>query len=178
MRPMNRLRFGTYLARNMLPVYQAITEKLGRRLGIEAELVVETDCESCAKDKNEVCFVCSLPCVEFERQGISPAVPSAAPVLAGERYAGRPIYFSDVIVHRRSPFLSFLDLRGRSRANLEPGSIRMVSPGLALWQAGIEIVPPDAATPLKGHVVQVMKKAQDRRLILEEHPKVFPSPPA
>ncbi len=178
MRPMNRLRFGTYLAPNMLPVYRAITEEVGRRLGIEAELVVETDYESCAKDKNEVCFVCSLPYVEFERQGISPAVRIAAPELAGERYAGKPTYFSDVIVHRRSPFRSFLDLRGRSWAYLERGSIRMVSPGLALWQAGIEIVPPDAVTPLKGHVVQVMKRAEDRWLILEAHPKVFPSPPA
>jgi phosphonate transport system substrate-binding protein len=44
----------------------------------------------------------------------------AAPVLEGERYGGRPIYFSDVIVHRDSPFRSFLDLRGRSWAYNEP----------------------------------------------------------
>ena len=119
---MNRLRFGTYLAPNMLPVYQAITEEVGRRLGIETELVVETDYESCAQDKNEVCFVCSLPYVEFERRGISPAIPIAAPVLEGERYADQPVYYSDVIVHRDSPFRSFLDLRGRSWAYNEPHS--------------------------------------------------------
>ena len=119
---MNRLRFGTYLAPNMLPVYQAITEEVGRRLGIETELVVETDYESCAQDKNEVCFVCSLPYVEFERQGISPAIPIAAPVLEGERYADQPVYYSDVIVHRDSPLRSFLDLRGRSWAYNEPHS--------------------------------------------------------
>lgn len=117
---MNRLRFGTYLAPNMLPVYRAITEEVGRRLGIETELVVETDYESCAEDRNEVCFVCSLPYVEFEREGVSPAVPVAAPVLEGERYGDRPVYFSDVIVHRDSPFDSFLDLRGRSWAYNEP----------------------------------------------------------
>ena len=119
---MNRLRFGTYLAPNMLPVYQAITDEVGRRLGIETELVVETDYESCAQDKNEVCFVCSLPYVEFERQGIAPSVPIAAPVLEGDRYGDKPIYFSDVIVHRDSPFGSFLDLRGRSWAYNEPHS--------------------------------------------------------
>ena len=119
---MNRLRFGTYLAPNMLPVYQAITEEVGRRLAIETELVVETDYESCAQDKNEVCFVCSLPYVEFERQGISPAIPIAAPVLEGERYADQPVYYSDVIVHRDSPLRSFLDLRGRSWAYNEPHS--------------------------------------------------------
>jgi phosphonate transport system substrate-binding protein len=117
---MNRLRFGTFLAPNIMPVYQAVTEEVGRRLGIETELVVETDYEACAKDNNEVCFVCSLPYVEFERRGISPAVPIAAPVLAGERYGGKPVYYSDVIVHRDSPLRSFLDLRGCSWAYNEP----------------------------------------------------------
>ena len=117
---MDRLRFGTFLAPSIMPVYQAVTEEVGRRLAIETELVVETDYEACAQDKNEVCFVCSLPYVEFERQGISPAVPLAAPVLEGDRYADRPIYYSDVIVHWDSPFSSFLDLRGRSWAYNEP----------------------------------------------------------
>ena len=116
----DRLRFGTYLAPNMLQVYQAIADEVGRRLEIETELHVEIDYESCAQDVNEVCFVCSLPYVEFERRGISPAEPIAAPVLEGERYGGRPVYFSDVIVHRDSPFHTFLDLRGRSWAFNEP----------------------------------------------------------
>lgn len=117
---MNRLRFGTFLAPAIMPVYQAVTDEVGRRLGLETELVVETDYAACAKDENEVCFVCSLPYVDFERRGIAPAVPIAAAVLEGERYAGRPIYFSDVVVHRESPFTSFLDLRGHSWAYNEP----------------------------------------------------------
>ena len=117
---MNHLSFGTFLAPTVMPVYQAVADEVGRRLGVETDLVVETDYEACAKDKREVCFVCGLAYVEFERQGISPAVPLAAPVLAGERYGGRPIYFSDVIVHRDSPFRTFLDLRGRSWAYNEP----------------------------------------------------------
>jgi phosphonate transport system substrate-binding protein len=117
---LDRLRFGTYLAPSVLPVYQAITEGVGRQLGMETELVVETSYESCKKDENEVCFVCSLPYVTFERQGLDLAVPVAAPVLEGDRYRGLPIYFSDVIVHRDSPFESFLDLRGRSWAYNEP----------------------------------------------------------
>jgi phosphonate transport system substrate-binding protein len=117
---MHALRFGTYLAPSVLSVYEAITEEVGRRLGIETELVVETSYESCRADRNEVCFVCSLPYVTFERQGLDLAVPVAAPVLRGERYRGRPIYFSDVIVHRDSPVRSFLDLRGRSWAYNEP----------------------------------------------------------
>ncbi|MGZ8623698.1 MAG: PhnD/SsuA/transferrin family substrate-binding protein [Actinomycetota bacterium] len=117
---MDRLRFGTYLAPSVLPVYEAITEAVGRRLGIETELVVETSYESCERDENEVCFVCSLPYVTYERRGLDLAVPVAAPVLRGNRYAGRPIYYSDVIVPRESAFRSFLDLRGRSWAYNEP----------------------------------------------------------
>jgi phosphonate transport system substrate-binding protein len=114
------LRFGTYLAPSVLPVYEAITEEVGRRLGIATELVVETSYESCRRDENEVCFVCSLPYVMFEREGLDLAEPVAAPVLSGARYGGRPIYFSDVIVRPEAPFRRFVDLRGRSWAYNEP----------------------------------------------------------
>jgi len=35
-----------------------------------------------------------------------------APILLGERYQHRPVYFSDVIVRRDSPYISFADLQG------------------------------------------------------------------
>ena len=114
------LRFGTFLAPNMMPVYQAIADVVGARLGMSTELVVESDYENCRNDINDVCFVCSLPYVMFEREGISPATPIAAPVLEGDRYEGKPIYFSDVIVHRDSGIRTFADLRGRSWAYNEP----------------------------------------------------------
>lgn len=104
----------------MTPVYQAIADAVGESLGMTTELVVEEDYESCRNDINDICFVCSLPYVTFEREGISPAVPVAAPVLKGERYAGRPIYFSDVIVHKDNPAESFEDLRGQSWSYNEP----------------------------------------------------------
>jgi phosphonate transport system substrate-binding protein len=85
---MNRLRFGTYFAPGIMPVYKAVAEEIGRQLGIEIELVVETDYESRGRDIYEVCFVCSLPYVEFERRGVSPAGPIAAPVLEGGRQPG------------------------------------------------------------------------------------------
>lgn len=117
-----KLRFGTFLAPNMLGVYQAIADEVGKRLNVETELIVETDYENCAKDLNDVCFVCSLPYIEFERRGISPSVPIAAPVLAGMRYGNKPIYFSDVIVRADSPFKSFKDLKGHSWCYNEPHS--------------------------------------------------------
>lgn len=114
------LRFGTFLAPNMMPVYTAIAEAVGEILGLTTELVVESDYENCRNDVNDVCFVCSLPYIHFEREGVAPAVPIAAPVLRGERYEGRPIYFSDVIVAADSDLHTFADLRGRSWAYNEP----------------------------------------------------------
>jgi phosphonate transport system substrate-binding protein len=114
------LRFGTFLAPNMMPVYSAIADAVGESLGLSTELIVETDYENCRNDVNDVCFVCSLPYVHFEREGTAPAVPIAAPVLQGERYRDEPIYFSDVIVAADSDIDTFADLRGRSWAFNEP----------------------------------------------------------
>jgi uncharacterized protein (TIGR02246 family) len=57
----------------------------------------------------------------------------------------------------------------------ERGNIRMLTPDLAIWQGGLEITPPGGRPSMKGHVVQVMKKVGGRWLILEGHPKFFPS---
>lgn len=116
------LRFGTFLAPNMLSTYEAMAATVGARLGMSVEVVVETDYTRCVEDVNDICFVCSLPYILFERQGRSPAEPIAAPVLIGDRYGGLPIYFSDVIVHRDNPARSFFDLRGASWAYNEPMS--------------------------------------------------------
>jgi len=59
----------------------------------------------------------------------------------------------------------------------ERGAVRMLSPDLAVWQGGMEIVPPGGAAPMRGHVVQVMQRVHGRWLILEGHPKLFPPPP-
>jgi uncharacterized protein (TIGR02246 family) len=61
-----------------------------------------------------------------------------------------------------------------ARVSQDSGSVRMLSSDLALWQGGMEIFPAGGAPPLKGHVVQVMKKVKGRWLILEAHPKLFP----
>jgi phosphonate transport system substrate-binding protein len=61
----------------------------------------------------------------------------AAPVARGERYQGRPVYFSDVVVRRERLFGSFEDLRGASWAYNEPRShsgFNVVRAHLAQWQ--------------------------------------------
>lgn len=63
-----------------------------------------------------------------------------------------------------------------AKVTQERGTVRLLSADLAIWQGGLEIVPP-AGAPLKGHVVQVLIKLGERWLTLEAHPKIFPPPP-
>jgi hypothetical protein len=61
-----------------------------------------------------------------------------------------------------------------AKMSQERGTVRMLSRDLALWQGGMEITPANAAPPIKGHVVQIMKRVGARWLVLEAHPKLFP----
>jgi phosphonate transport system substrate-binding protein len=118
--PHRTLRFATFLAPNMLPVYAFVVRRVAERLGVAAELVVGSGYDGLA-EQADLSFVCGLPYVHLARRG-EPIEPIAAPVLRGERYGGRPVYFSDVIVRRDSPFSRFEDLRGRSWCYNEPWS--------------------------------------------------------
>jgi phosphonate transport system substrate-binding protein len=119
--PLRPLRFVSYLAPNMLPVYGFIARHVGARLGCPTELRAGGGYDELA-DPPEVAFLCGLPYVEHTRRAEPAVEPVAAPVLQGERYGGRPVYFSDVIVRRDSPFRSFADLRGQSWSFNEPHS--------------------------------------------------------
>jgi phosphonate transport system substrate-binding protein len=123
MRPMiAKLRIATFLSSNMLPVYEFIVDAIGRELGYGAELVVGASFDQFANGEVDAGFICGLPYVQLARQRPAPVELLAAPVIRGDRYAGRPIYFSDVIVHRDSPVRTFADLRGRSWAYNDPDS--------------------------------------------------------
>jgi phosphonate transport system substrate-binding protein len=119
---MTKLRFKTFLAPNMWPVYAFIVEAVGVRLGIETELAVGRSFDEFARGEAEAGFLCGLPYVQLARRAPGLLEPLVAPVLHGERFAGRPIYFSDVIVHRDAPFARFEDLRGRTWAYNDPDS--------------------------------------------------------
>lgn len=116
------LRFATFLAPTMFPVYQAIAERIGERLGCPTQLVVGDGFEMFAQGDADVGFLCGLPYVRLMDEPEPSIEVVAAPVLQGARYAGRPIYFSDVIVHRDSPWHRFADLRGCTWAYNDPDS--------------------------------------------------------
>jgi phosphonate transport system substrate-binding protein len=116
-----KVRITTFLAPNMLPVYQLIATHLSRTLNYPIELVVGSSYGEVYQ--SEFSFICGLPYV-LRTPPRQPARIQAivAPVLQGERYQNKPIYFSDVIVHQDSPFRSFADLRNHSWAYNEPES--------------------------------------------------------
>jgi phosphonate transport system substrate-binding protein len=123
---MDTLRFTTYLAPSVRPVYEFVARAVGERLGIETELVDGTSCDRFAAGEGDVAFLCGLPYVELasgaKPEWEPPFELLAAPVLSGARYGGRPVYFSDVIVHADSDIHSFEELRGRTWSFNEPHS--------------------------------------------------------
>jgi phosphonate transport system substrate-binding protein len=116
------LRFATFLAPNMLPVYRFLADRIGRRLHRRVELVVGRSFDQFEAGEADLGVICGLPYVWLADRRPPSVEPLAAPVLAGDRYAGRPIYFSDVIVRHDSPITRLEELEGRSWAYNEPAS--------------------------------------------------------
>jgi phosphonate transport system substrate-binding protein len=116
------LRFATYLAPNMAPVYRFLADRIGERLDRPVELVVGRSFDQFEAGEADLGVICGLPYVWLADRHPAPVEPLAAPVLDGDRYGGRPVYFSDVIVRRDSPITCLEELRGRSWAYNEPAS--------------------------------------------------------
>jgi phosphonate transport system substrate-binding protein len=116
------LRFATFLAPSMEPVYAWIADAVAAELGTTADLHVGSDYAELADGRADLAFLCGLPYVRLAAAPPPTPQPIAAPVLTGERYGGRPIYYSDVIVAADSPFRSFVDLEGAAWAFNEPDS--------------------------------------------------------
>lgn len=108
-----RLRFATYLSPNLLPLYRAVAAHVGKRLRVDTEVVAGGPYERLQADGHDVAFLCGLPYVLLVDRGEADLVSLVAPVVHGERYGGRPIYYSDVVVRRDSEVRAFADLRGR-----------------------------------------------------------------
>ena len=116
------LRFATFLAPNMVPVYRFLAARIGDRLGRPVELMVGASFDQFGRGEADFGVICGLPYVWLADRRPPPVEPLAAPVLAGARYDSRPVYYSDVIVRHDSPIGSLEELRGRSWAYNEPAS--------------------------------------------------------
>ena len=114
------LTFASYLAPTMMPIYRHVAERIGTTLGCETRVVVGESFDQISAGEVDVAFVCGWPYVRLADIRPSPVELLAAPVLRGARYAGRPVYFSDIIVRADSRLQSFADLRGCAWSYNEP----------------------------------------------------------
>jgi phosphonate transport system substrate-binding protein len=103
----------TYLAPCNRSLYEFVAEACGA-----TELVDGGDWRELEGGRIDLAFICSPPVIWLG--GAVEAV--AAPVLADPRFGGKPLYASEVIVHRDSRFRSLEDLRGARWAVNEPSS--------------------------------------------------------
>lgn len=106
------LRFATYLAPNIYETYAFIARSVGEKIGRPVQMTVERSFNAFALGQVDIGFLCGLPYTRLFDAPERSIELLVAPVLHGERYQQRPIYFSDVVVHRDSPYTSFDDLRG------------------------------------------------------------------
>jgi phosphonate transport system substrate-binding protein len=106
------IRFASYLSPNMYPTYEYIAYYVGEKVGRPATLTVGQSFAEFATGQVDVGFICGLPYVHLADSPTCSVELLAAPVLQGERYQRKPIYFSDVIVRSDSLYTSFDDLQG------------------------------------------------------------------
>jgi phosphonate transport system substrate-binding protein len=123
---MEPLRLTSIQSANADFICLAITRYLATRLATRTEFVRDIPWQERERllDKGQIHigWICGLPYV-WKADQVPPAVQLlAAPVMQHPRYQKRPIYFSDVVVHRDSDYLAFEDLRGASWAYNEPHS--------------------------------------------------------
>jgi ABC-type phosphate/phosphonate transport system substrate-binding protein len=104
--------FATFLSPLLYKTYAHIARYVGERIGYQTTLKVGQSFDEFVENQVDVAFICGLPYVRMSSQDTCLVALLVAPVLIGERYSHRPIYFSDVIVRHDSPYTSFDDLGG------------------------------------------------------------------
>jgi phosphonate transport system substrate-binding protein len=123
----SELLFASLMADNAAEFCGALVDYLARRLGVAVRELDAVDWQErermLYRGEAQLGVVCGLQYVYAVDRGERPGIDLlAAPVMRGERYRGRPIYFSDVVVRRDSPARCLADLRGASWAYNEPTS--------------------------------------------------------
>lgn len=123
---MEALTLTTCMAPNMDFFCQELAGYLCARLGLPVTLAINLPWPERERrlDTGEIDagWICGLPYVWKADRTPGRLTLLAAPVWAGRRYRDRPVYFSDVLVRRDSPFFRLDDLRDAVWAYNEPNS--------------------------------------------------------
>jgi phosphonate transport system substrate-binding protein len=123
---MQVLQLASCMAENTEALCSAFAEIIEIELGIPAEYVTGIPWQERERlfdlGEIQILWLCGLPYVDKADRADRGMELLAVPVPAGPRYHGRPVYYSDVVVRRKSSFESFVDLRGAAFAYNEPRS--------------------------------------------------------
>lgn len=143
------LRFTTWLSPSLpLELFAALADEVGAAIGRAVVLdAVENASgpvpgdDPFATGRTDVGFVCA-PTWEWMSAEASPSAQllGVAPVMDDPRAAGRPVYFSDVVVRDHSPARTFGDLAGGRWAYNDPHSLSgCLCLGVELSRRGLDV---------------------------------------
>ena len=123
---MNCLKIASCMAENAEPFCQSVAEYIHAKVSLSTQYVADMPWQERERlfdaGRIHILWLCGLPYIEKSRRADVKMELLAVPVPKGRRYGGRPVYFSDVVVKRDSPFNSFEHLRGATWAYNEPRS--------------------------------------------------------
>jgi len=120
------LSITTCQADNTAPAVRAVARYISAHLDLPVRVCNDLSWQERERKLNagriDVGWVCSTWYVLKKAADTQRVRLLAAPVIAGRRYQGQPVYFSDLVVRDDSPFHSFDDLQGAVWAYNEPNS--------------------------------------------------------
>ena len=123
---MFRLKLASCMAENSERFCHAVARYINEQLDVSTEYVTGIPWQEREKlfDDGDIhiLWLCGLPYIQKADTSAKDIALLAVPIPDGERYLGRPVYFSDIVVRRHSPYQTLLDLRGAAWAYNEPRS--------------------------------------------------------
>jgi phosphonate transport system substrate-binding protein len=123
---MDRITAASLMSENENFIFSAIMDYLSQESGVQIEIISGLSWQERERlfDAGQVgiVWICGLPYVTKADSPGADIELLAAPVMSDSRYDGRPIYFSDVVVHMDCHFRRFSDLKGTSWCYNEPNS--------------------------------------------------------
>lgn len=106
------LHFVNFLSPILQDTYEYIVRYIAEQTGCSTQLTTGNTLDELTGEDIHIGFICGLLYAQHAHLSSCSVEPLVAPVLMTPRYQEQPVYFSDVIVHKDSPYISFDDLRG------------------------------------------------------------------